>query len=412
MAASVAFTHTSMVYRRIRKSPPSPPNAPAQPAPPSSVAHGAVQGGQGSGGSNAPAFSQPQGVTPAANAPGGMSTPVSHNSQPPALMSAPPTPPPMAFPSSMPPSPVLAMPGGMTALASQSPAASQSSQAISILTRLGANNVVATALGDNASGTVATAPVGVPGSTIVTTNAQGQATTETQAPPASITATFLTSTDIGGVPTQVLTTAVVPNPSARGSLTGGSNQSATIGAAVGSTLFVLILLTVCIVLRRKKQRRIRAADPRASAAPSLTPTRDRFLPFVIEPYEAHRDDPENHPNRAKMAAIDLSPVTNITSDSTAHTKHEVVPDVPRDPFGDDARVVFEQSDPFADPGLATQGTPRRLETQTVAPSRLSITSQSTSSSNLRSSDPPPPYSEPRHSEAEQSSPTEEREGTR
>ncbi|KAF8529990.1 hypothetical protein JB92DRAFT_556068 [Gautieria morchelliformis] len=312
-------------------------------------------------------------------------------------------------------SPVFTTPAGMTALASQSAATSHSSHASSILTLLTDNNTGAaapTALGDNAGSTIATAPVVVPGSKIVTTDAQGHQTTETKGPPVSITATFFPAADMGAVPTEVLTTAVVPNPSARGSSTGGSNQSVEIGAAVGSTLFVLILLTVCIVLRRKKQRRMRATDLSTHTARSLPPSRDRFLPFVIEPYAAHRDDPENHPNRAKMAAIDLSPVTNVTSDSTAHTKHEVVPAVLRDPFGDDARVVSQQSDPFADPGLATQGTPRRLETQTVAPSRLSITSQSRSSSNLGSSDPPPPYSEPRHSEAEQSSPTEEREGTR
>ncbi|KAF8463206.1 hypothetical protein JB92DRAFT_2838917 [Gautieria morchelliformis] len=243
---------------------------------------------------------------------------------------------------SMAPSGLISIPGETITLASESPMASQSPQAATVV---------------HISGITPSAE------TLAST--QGQTTTETKGPPASITANFWTSIDIGGVPTKVLTTTVLvlPSTSARGSSTGGSNQSVKIGAAVGSTLFVLILLTVCIVLRRKKQRRIHAADPPASAAPFLTSSRDRVGPLVIEPYDAHRDDPENHPNRAKMAAIDLSPVTNITSDSTAHTKHEVVSAVLRDPFGDDARVVSEQSDPFADPGLATQGPPRRLETQ-------------------------------------------------
>ncbi|KAF8529993.1 hypothetical protein JB92DRAFT_2859312 [Gautieria morchelliformis] len=290
-------------------------------------------------------------------------------------MSAPPPPPPMAFPSSMPPSPVLAMPGGMTALASQSPAASQSSQASSILTRLGANNDVATALGDNAGGTVATAPVGVPGSTIVTTNAQGQATTETQAPPASITATFLTSTDIGGVPTQVLTTAVVPNPSARSSSTGGSNQSATIGAAVGSTLFVLILLTVCTVLRRKKQRRMRATDLSTHPAPSHNSSLDGGVSFETGVHDGHSIDLENHPGHEDMTQVDRDTTpASITSDSTARIKRVPVPAFLNNPFGDEARVnesFFAEPDPFADPERIPPGPPPPLEIQVTAPSRLS-----------------------------------------
>ncbi|KAF8505108.1 hypothetical protein JB92DRAFT_763995 [Gautieria morchelliformis] len=141
---------------------------------------------------SSPLLYTPKVTTPA----GAKSNPITQNSpHPPAGLTSTPPYTPKAHPSSKTPlsspvkpsgttvlsassSPVFTTPAGMTALASQSAAASHSSHASSILTLLTDNNTCAaapTALGDNAGSTIATAPVVVPGSKIVTTDAQGYA---------------------------------------------------------------------------------------------------------------------------------------------------------------------------------------------------------------------------------------------
>jgi hypothetical protein len=130
-------------------------------------------------------------------------------------------------------------------------------------------------------------------------------------------------------------------------------------------------------LRRKKQRRTRAADLSTSTAPSDNPSPDSRVSFGIEVHDAHSIDLENHPRHEEdMTEIHRSPtpVASITSGSSARIKRVPVPAYLNNPFGDDARVnesFFTEPDPFVDPEHVPPGTRPPLEIQVTTPSRLS-----------------------------------------
>lgn len=110
------------------------------------------------------------------------------------------------------------------------------------------------------------------------------------------------------------------------------------------------------ILRRKKQRRVHAANPGTSGAVSYNASPDVGRPFESEVHETHSVDLENHLSDPEMAQVDddRASIPSIASGSTASRIRRVpVPPLLNDPFGDEARVsqfsFAEEPNPFKDP---------------------------------------------------------------